>query len=182
MFRLMGFVFGSAAALVVVLIFTDRPDLEPARAVVQESLSLLGEQLRADAGSNSAADPGPDLTPETPAARERMPIPIEETNVNATSVESNPSPDAPEDPVPVARDQPTPQPQWHVFWSPFRSELSARGFADRVERLTGMDLEVTRVEPGRYQVAFLYLDDMERQSKLAEIAAMTGLRLRKELP
>ena len=36
--------------------------------------------------------------------------------------------------------------------------------------------------PGRYQVAFRYLGDAERQSKLAEIAAMTDLRLQKEIP
>ena len=109
-------------------------------------------------------------------------MPVEESSFDSTLIESNSSPGTPDDAAPIARDQPAPQPRWHVLWSPFRSELSAHGFADRLERLTGMDLQVTRVGPGRYQVAFRYLDDVERQSKLAEIAAMTGLRLRKELP
>ncbi len=109
-------------------------------------------------------------------------MPVKETDFDATPAETTSSPDTPDDAAPIARDRPTAQPRRHVFWSPFRSELSARGFADRVERLTGMDLQVTRVGPGRYQVAFRYLDDVERQSKLAEIAAITGLRLQKEIP
>ncbi len=183
MLRLMGFLLGSAIALIALLIFTDRPGLEPARAVVEESLTLLDEHITTDAGSISAPEPRSEPTPETPVAREKAPMPVKETSVDATPTESNSSPGTSDDAAPlVARDPPSPQPRWHVFWSPFRNELSARGFADRLEHLTGMDLQVTRVGPGRYQVAFRYLGDAERQSKLAEIAAMTGLRLRNEIP
>lgn len=71
-------------------------------------------------------------------------------------------------------------PDWHVFWSPFRSALSARGFAARLGRVTGAEFKVIEQGLGQYAVAFPYADETERLARLAEIQAETGLAVLEE--
>ncbi|WP_405227154.1 hypothetical protein [Lentisalinibacter sediminis] len=68
--------------------------------------------------------------------------------------------------------------QWHAFWQPFHSEISAEGFRRRLEGVTGLDYRVVSPRPGEYQVAFAYQDEAERQQNLAAIEEATGLVLR----
>lgn len=67
--------------------------------------------------------------------------------------------------------------QWYSFWNPFRSELAANGFVSQLEKVTGLDYRVVKVKTGVYEVAFAYASDMERHSKIAQIASATGLDL-----
>ncbi len=66
---------------------------------------------------------------------------------------------------------------WHPVWAPFRSELSARGFMQRLERLTDLSYRVSKVGPGLYQVAFAHADAGERATGIAAIEQATGLDL-----
>ena len=68
-------------------------------------------------------------------------------------------------------------PQWHAFWSPFRTEIAADGFVTQLERVTGLDYRVVKVETGVYEVAFAYGDDDEIIENMAQISAATGLQL-----
>ena len=76
----------------------------------------------------------------------------------------------------------TTEPEWHAFWNPFRSEIAANGFVRRLESVTGIDYRVTKVRHGVYQVAFPYRDPAERDTKLSQIAAATGLDLSGGVP
>ena len=67
------------------------------------------------------------------------------------------------------------EPEWHEFWTPFSSEIAARGFVNRLESVTGLDYRVNRVQSGRYQVEFAYGNPAELDHHLAQIAAATGL-------
>lgn len=69
---------------------------------------------------------------------------------------------------------------WHSFWQPFTSEISARGFAARLEQLTGLDFQVRRAGAGEYEVAFAHLDDNQRQAHLDRIQTVTGLDLNQQ--
>ncbi len=69
------------------------------------------------------------------------------------------------------------EPSWFSFWNPFRSEIAANGFVAQLERVTGLDYRVVKVDSGVYEVAFPYFDDDERRNKLTQIAAATGLDL-----
>lgn len=71
-----------------------------------------------------------------------------------------------------------PAPAWQVFWKPFRSEISAKGFAARTRELTGLDIEVQKQGPGAYVLAFAYRDEAERQDK----AALIEQEIRMEIP
>lgn len=69
------------------------------------------------------------------------------------------------------------KPQWYAFWQPFSSEISARGFRTRLERITRLDYRVVKVESGQYHVAFSYNDEQSRARHLATIEQATGLSL-----
>ncbi len=45
-----------------------------------------------------------------------------------------------------------------------------------------MDFRVTRASPGRYEVAFAYLDEEQRRSRLTQISAATGLAVVEQAP
>ena len=68
--------------------------------------------------------------------------------------------------------------QWYSFWHPFTSELSANGFRDRLERVTGLNYRVVRDDSGEFHVAVAYQDEQSRESNLVAIEAATGLNLR----
>ena len=80
--------------------------------------------------------------------------------------------------TPVAEAQSTVH--WHSFWQPFTSEVSARGFAARLEQLTGLDFQVRRAGVGEYEVMFAHLDDNQRQAHLDRIQTVTGLNLNQQ--
>ena len=67
--------------------------------------------------------------------------------------------------------------QWQAFWNPFRSQIAANGFVGQLEKVTGFEYRVVKLKAGVYEVAFAYADDAERQAKLTQIAAATGLEL-----
>lgn len=65
----------------------------------------------------------------------------------------------------------------HRFWSPFRSEWAARGFAGRLTSATQVPVEVIEAGPGNYRVAFRYQDETERLARIQRIETVTGLKL-----
>ncbi|MCI0517615.1 MAG: hypothetical protein L0Y45_07265, partial [Woeseiaceae bacterium] len=67
--------------------------------------------------------------------------------------------------------------QWYSFWNPFRSEVAARGFVSQLEKVTGLDYRIVKVKTGVYEVSFAYEGDIEKQAKLSQIQAATGLEL-----
>jgi hypothetical protein len=67
---------------------------------------------------------------------------------------------------------------WHAFWTPFRSEASAAGFARHLEKVTGLEYRVVKAGPGVYRVAFRHAGDDERTRRLLAIERASGLKLR----
>jgi hypothetical protein len=83
-------------------------------------------------------------------------------------------------PQPVAAEAPVPDTtvgdeNWYAFWSPFRSEIAANGFVEKLQETTGIDYRVVKVKTGVYEVAFAYTDDADIEDKLARISNATGL-------
>lgn len=74
------------------------------------------------------------------------------------------------------------QPGWQPLWQAFRSELSAKGFAGHLQRLTGQHYRVRRTSPWAYQVELAYDDTRQRDAVLQEIRRKTGLGLREAQP
>lgn len=145
------------------------------------------------------ADPIPEFRwrdAPAPPGTQVTPLPPERIHLSAAVPASavRPAPAAPAPPAaaplsappvgaaPPATEVVTPPPvpasrQWYAFWRPFTSELSAKGFSDRLERVTGLDYRVVKVESGAYHVAFGYDDEQSRLANLSTIEAATGLRL-----
>lgn len=188
MFRLIGFLLGSTASILVLLAVVDGPEFARTRDIANALSPQLAQRLAqafpalgGDAGEEvreTASPPPPEKTapPVKTVAAPKVP-PGGEAQVDASSkpVDTDQASGAP------ARAAPG-EPQWHPIWNPFRSEVSARGFAARLESLTGLEYRVTEVSSGSYQVAFAHLDESERQTKLARIEESTGLRLTEDSP
>lgn len=83
----------------------------------------------------------------------------------------------PIDRLPPQPTAPEPELHWHSFWSPFGSQVAANGFVSRLQRVTGLDYRVVRIEPGVFEVAFAYASEEEVTAGLALISAATGLEL-----
>lgn len=168
MIRLLGFLVGSAASIGAIFLLLGVPELNLSNPNLdkerfEEALQQLKakqreiEQVNADnapsdnlVAANAATETTPSETPEIPVA-------------------------APEtfDATPA----PAVEQQWHTFWNPFRTEIAARGFVSQLERVTGLDYRIIKVRTGVYEVAFAYESDADRQLRLSQIQAATGLDL-----
>lgn len=186
MFRLLGFCLGSAVSIGLLLVAIGMPELtldgaedDAARfgAAIEK---LKARQLAPVAGTAGDGDgtPAADVPLET--------APEAESTVAVATMDTVPeedgAPDAPAASQAVAFAEPDGQPEWHEFWTPFASEIAARGFVGRLEAVTGLDYRVTRIRPGQYQVSFAYEDSNELDGKLSQIAAATGLDVADTLP
>ena len=68
-----------------------------------------------------------------------------------------------------------------LFWQPFRSQYAARGFAGRISRATGVDVQVVQLAPGEVRVALPHTDEAERDALIARIETIAGLQISGEL-
>jgi hypothetical protein len=65
----------------------------------------------------------------------------------------------------------------HIFWSPFRSQWAAEGFARRLTNATQIPIEIVEAGSGQYRVAFDYRDEGQRLEHIERIESITGLQL-----
>jgi hypothetical protein len=173
MFRILGFISGSAISIVGILLVLGVPEFNMS--------SFETDQARFDAALEKIRE-------KRPAVEEIF----EELVENETAVETEPVAEklaesaaeiVAEDPLDSIEIPADPQDifnagqQWHEFWNPFRSEIAARGFVSQLEKVTGLDYRINKVKAGVYQVGFGYTSDDERRSKISLISAATGLDL-----
>jgi hypothetical protein len=62
-----------------------------------------------------------------------------------------------------------------VVWSPFHSEASASGFANRLTRQLSHPFEVRKLGPANYVVVYAYSDANQQRSLERQIATVTGV-------
>lgn len=188
MFRLLGFLIGSIAALTIILVVlgvpqfhlsdpeTDQARFDAAvKKLKQKQKEVVAQVANVDvttpaAGSGQSAD---ESAPEPDAI-----LPVDDAPLAGESTAAHGTDEVPGDHqgdaerLPVADET-----LWYSFWNPFRSEIAARGFVGQLETVTGLDYRVVKVRTGVYEVAFAYGSDAERRAKLSQISAATGLDL-----
>ena len=173
MLRLIGILTGSAIAVAFLIVALGVPDFSVPEPE-QQAVADISRELVAAA----MPEPAPDLLPAPDPEPEPEPAPIEEPEPQA-DLEQAPDPETealieqifnpgPEDLI---------EENWYAFWSPFRSEIAARGFVAKLQETTGIDYRVVKVKTGVYEVAFAYDDDADIQEKLARISSATGLNM-----
>lgn len=186
---LLGLLMGAAAVVAGAQVLTslEAPWAQRAVAALQRTGLALEARWRApaaaprtEAASRTDVEVAPSAADAASAAAElpaRQPLP------------KPPDPEGPPDgavgsPQPAAVHAPDPAPAPSPpesgiarVWSPFHSEMSAAGFAERLSRSLDHPFSVERRGAGRYQVVFHYADEPEREALLAEAAAVTGLPL-----
>lgn len=116
-----------------------------------------------------------DTTEELPAPSEPTAFPNPTEELTGPSETAALLDTVDELPTPSLTDIANYEQHWHEFWNPFRSEIAARGFVTQLEKVTGLDYRITKLEAGVYQVGFAYMDDNERLAKISQISAATGL-------
>jgi len=187
MFRLLGFLIGSVAAMTIILLVLGVPEFhltDP--AIDQQRFDAAVEKLKEK--QQEVAHIAEDIVDDVAASVDDMQDNIETVakkslpETVALLVEESPLPREAVDGLPapaLADDYPAIQDelQWYSFWNPFRSEIAARGFVTQLEKVTGLDYRVVKVKTGVYEVAFAYDNDVERRTKLSQISAATGLDL-----
>jgi len=135
--------------------------LDKAEGLLRDDESVLSELVSTKTEVTQpefkipAEDPGHSPIPDVPVTS------VSKTNVSKTNVsKTNISKKG-------AR-------QFQVVWAPFRSQTSAKGFADKLSLQLEKEFEVVRTGPGHYEVGFDFDNQPERVQVLEAINTMTG--------
>lgn len=190
MFRLLGFLIGSATSIAIILLVTGVPEFhlenpETDQKRFDEAVEkLMARKIESD--NRTPAQTHSELHDENVAGSAPATIPVDALRQESNSEINSPVPatthhvaDAStiDDNVSLPDSTTAGELQWYSFWNPFRSQIAANGFVSRLESVTGLDYRVVRVKSGVYEVAFAYADDDERRRKLSQITIATGLDL-----
>ena len=170
MIRIIGILTGSALAVAFLIVALGIPELE---APQPEPAAPTAAVTQPDAAAEPTPEPAPQpqLEPQPQAASQPEPEPA------VVQIPTAPPVPRPET-VAVLEEVPVPiEEQWYAFWSPFRSKVAADGFVSQLQKTTGLDYRVVKLEPGVYEVAFAYSDDSDIEEKLVRISSATGLDL-----
>lgn len=183
MIRLIGILTGSALAIAFLLLLLGVPRLAETRVEVDsvaqvpeivpvtETVAVAEPEPQADVPGEIVSIPEPEVTPDS----EATPEPEAVVAIPAIA-EPHATPQvAPLTPDVAERVTESAEQNWYAFWSPFRSEIAADGFVSELQRTTGLDYRVVKLQPGIYEVAFAYTDDADIREKLTRISAATGL-------
>ncbi len=178
MFRILGFLIGSATSIAIILLVMGMPEFQSRDSVIdQQRFDAAVEKLMAKKQDTEAiaTEPGENPVSDGASSMTTAEKPMAESQHEAETTE----PPFVESDFAAHSDSPPllNELQWYSFWNPFRSEIAANGFVSQLERVTGIDYRVVKIKPGAYEVAFAYDDDAERHTKLAQISAATGLEL-----
>ena len=164
MFRLLGFLIGSATAITIMLLLLGIPDFHLVdRGIDQQRFDAVVDKLKEK--QQEVADVAEVLVAEAAEM-------VDDVQDNIEVVTEKILPDIADDHVLIQNEM-----QWYSFWNPFRSEIAAQGFVSRLEKVTGLDYRIVKVKIGVYEVAFAYDNDIERHTKLLQISSATGLDL-----
>lgn len=190
MFRLIGFIIGSAVSILVIVIVVGVPDFhwssvetdqarfESALDKIREQQPYVASKAEPDNTAASEASAAPVIPESKPPVEQLAIAKPDETPVEQVVDQNRQA-------IPVDQDAqeeyelPLPETErhWHEFWAPFRSEIAARGFVARLEEITGLDYRISKLEAGVYQVGFAYQSDSDKTAHLTQISAATGLDL-----
>ena len=190
MIRLLGFLVGSAVSIGVFLLILGVPDINLKEQVINddniESVSRIVEDVTEDleAIASDVIDEIAEYVPEQlteiideaaaiEAINEPPPPEVVNTAPDPVPREFNPeqTENIPKD-IAISNDL-----KWHAFWNPFRSRIAAEGFVGQLEKVTGLDYRVVKINTGVYEVTFGYENDDERREKMSLIASAAGLDL-----
>ena len=164
MFRILGFITGSSIAALLLLSLFDPPQLTELHSKVDATLGQISEAVQ--------HDKRPTPAPAETSRAASQPI------TQAKSTKHQPATLSPSE-VSSPEQQPL---AWQPFWKPFRSELSALGFASRIARLSGREVHVEQSGSGRYQAQFAYRGEPDRRVGLALISSASGLPIEQGTP
>jgi hypothetical protein len=165
------FEFPEATAPVPVPDPVSDPISDPISDLVGAERSTSISELFADLES-----PGPDLKADVPAMAEPADLDSLLAGEQLAEEVAQPPLQPAAGPVDAAIESPGMDPiaPTQTVWVPFRSQMSAQGFARRLTGKLDHPFSVDREGPGRYQVIFSYASEFERLAVLDQVQSVTG--------
>jgi|GEM_PF-993002 len=189
MFRVLGFILGSVATIAGIFFVMGTPEFHLSNFETDQArfdAALQKVRNKRPVAGQTAANPARNLqqgtdapgasespgkgTP-TQASQPEVPVSDEDSKAAAPGLAQQ------FEALTESRERLDIEQQWGEFWSPFRSEIAAKGFVSQLEKVTGLDYRILKVKAGVYRVEFAYTNDAERQLKISRISAATGLEL-----
>lgn len=173
MLKLLGFVFGAALSIALFMGLANDTTVDEIQSLGEglrehsaELLAGVRQALVRAQGAPPAVQVLPPPLPPTDVAVSQVPPEIGEPHGTESSNTLSPRAEAASPALGSA---------WHSVWQPFRSELSARGFAERLANVTGREYRVRRVSPWAYQVELAHVGEADKLTALQQIESATGL-------
>lgn len=178
MLKLIGILTGSALAVAFLIVALGVPDFS-APAPEQEAVAAIAETPSSGSVTELAisAPEVIEIAPQPADFKEDLPPPAEEISSEPVSSVTDPETEALIEQIFNPGPEEQVEENWYAFWSPFRSEIAARGFVAKLQESTGIDYRVVKVKTGVYEVAFAYVDDADIEDKLSRISSATGLNM-----
>ena len=194
MLRTLGFFSGVGLAIAGFLLVLEPADILRLRAATSTALAQVLPQKNNSAGSpvarlhsllrtrdgqpSPAAQTAPQPDPVTASHASRGYAEQSDASATPATPQIGPPNTTSKTPLPeLAPATPRLEPRSHLFWSPFRSEPAAQGFAGRLSAATDVAVTVTKASPASYRVGFAYRDETERRALIERIESLTGLEL-----
>lgn len=183
MMRTTGFLAGvclTVATLLLVLDKLEDQQQEPMTGITEDATAEQLSGVIAAIAEQVDVVPDDDIVDETVASAHESGT--AESELSSSLEASGPHPDkrpevAAEAPADGSDHEHSGNAGTYQFWSPFRSEWAAQGFAGRLTSATQVAVEVVHAGPGKYRVAFSYRDETERLAQIEHIETITGLKL-----
>ncbi len=169
--KLSGFIFGALLVAAAVWFLSGAParTLEDPADFARETIQIVSEH----AVSTKEGSEEKDLVTEAVSV---------ETAATTLEVETSRKispPDASQN-LPMSDEAYVPsavKQSWQMFWKPFGTQNSAKGFADSTSKMTGVTIEVKEEVPGKYRVFFPYSSEEERSSRIALIEEKIKMKI-----
>lgn len=177
MFRLLGFLTGVllTASAILLLLGPDaaqRLEQEISSLLAQSGITGVSAQHPAPAHEQLDLSGPTESAPVPPEANQsRSPAAYSDTSTTVSAVEEPGTTVDFTEPGSASGSNS----QQTLFWQPFRSQYAAGGFAARLQRATGVDVEVVQLAPGDVRVALRHQDEEQKQLLVARIESITGL-------
>ncbi|KPK58676.1 MAG: hypothetical protein AMJ59_14360 [Gammaproteobacteria bacterium SG8_31] len=186
--RIFGFFVGAALVGVAAFAFGILP---PQLLYVEKGDSgSIHAGMTVPAAASAGAGSPPPARPEDPVKTaagipaETVAVPEGKDQADAESEIPGQAPDGPDhesaDPAGAQARFPdgSDSQRWEAFFTPFRSQASADGFARFLQTATGREFRVTRAGPGEYRVWVRVGSAESSADRIAEIEAVTGMSIR----
>lgn len=183
MFKFLGMVTGAILMLIAGIAWLDAPQAKKLSSQLHSELDIAIEQIAKP--SSTITVKAEDLSLEVLEIIESSEASIKQGVAEVVNAEALPlevlelidSVEAVVEQELLVNDANPSELSWHIFWMPFHSLSSAKGFAALLSKQTGVAISTITNDKNQHTVTFSYFDEEDKQRILQLIKDKTGLQV-----